>query len=93
MATTTTKDGICTLDVPKLLSQPLLQSIYSEELRMRAGVAIQRVPVIDNFSIGPWKFPRDQMIVASSWHEHRDTNIVYISSLFLLHCFPSTFQV
>jgi cytochrome P450 len=63
------------LDVPKLLSQPLFQSIYSEELRMRAAVAIQRVPVIDNFSIGPWKFPRDQMILASSWHEHRDKSV------------------
>jgi len=62
-------------EMSKLLSQPLLQSIYSEELRMRAGVAIQRVPVVDDFKIGPWKFPRGQMIIASSWHEHRDKNV------------------
>ncbi len=62
-------------DLTKLLSQPFLQSIYSEELRMRAGVAIQRVPVVDDFKIGPWKFPRGQMIVASSWHEHRDKKV------------------
>ncbi len=61
--------------IPKLLSQPFLQSIYAEELRVRAGVAIQRVPVIDNFKIGSWIFPKDQMILASSWHEQRDKTI------------------
>lgn len=69
------KTGVKGLDIAKLLSQPFLQSIYAEELRMRAGVAIQRAPVVDNFKIGAWDFPRDQMILASSWHEHRDKDV------------------
>ena len=58
-----------------LLSNPLLQSIYSEELRLRNGVIIQRVPIVDNFKIGPWKFPKGDMVIASSWHEQRDRNV------------------
>lgn len=63
------------LDATKLFSLPLLQSIYSEELRIRNGVMIQRVPLIDNFSMNGFRFPKDQMIVASSWHEQRDRNV------------------
>ncbi len=59
----------------KLLTQPLLQSIYTEELRLRTGVIIQRVPIIDNFKIGPWRFPKNQMIVTSAWHEQRNKDI------------------
>jgi cytochrome P450 len=69
------KKGVNALDMPKLLLSPLLQSIYCEELRLRNGVIIQRVPVVDNFKIGPWKFPKGQMIIASSWHEQRDRSI------------------
>ncbi|PVH80017.1 cytochrome P450 [Cadophora sp. DSE1049] len=61
--------------MPKLLANPLLQSIYSEELRLRNGVIIQRVPVVDNFKIGNWKFPKGDMIVTSSWHEQRDRSV------------------
>lgn len=69
------KRGIAALDIPKLLANPLLQSIYSEELRLRNGIIIQRVPIIDNFKIGPWKLPKGQMITASTWHEHRDRKV------------------
>ncbi|CZS95559.1 related to cytochrome p450 7a1 [Rhynchosporium agropyri] len=53
------------LNMPKLLASPLLQSIYSEELRLRNGVMIQRVPLVDNFKVpndpnsGPAKPGRD----------------------------------
>jgi hypothetical protein len=63
--TTSQKDHIA-LDVPKLLADPLLQSIYCEELRLRGSVMIQRVPIISNFKIGPWRFPKDEMVIASS---------------------------
>ena len=59
----------------QLLSDPLLQSIYSEELRLRNGVMIQRVPVVDHFKIGRWKMPKGKMILASSWHEQRDRSV------------------
>ncbi|KAE8443147.1 hypothetical protein EG329_002316 [Mollisiaceae sp. DMI_Dod_QoI] len=70
-----TKQGVAALEMPKLLASPLLQSIYSEELRVRNGVIIQRVPVVDNFKIGSWKFPKGQMITTSTWHEARDQNV------------------
>jgi hypothetical protein len=63
------------LDMPKLLANPLLQSIYCEELRLRGSVMVQRAPVISNFKIGPFKFPENEMILASSYHEHRDPTV------------------
>jgi cytochrome P450 len=63
------------IDVPKLLTNPLLQSIYSEELRLRDAVMIQRTTLVPNFKIGDWKFPKGDMIIASSWHEGRDRNV------------------
>ncbi|TKA77372.1 hypothetical protein B0A49_01511 [Cryomyces minteri] len=62
-------------DMPQLLANPLLQSIYSEELRMRVGVIIQRVPLVSDFRIGQWLFPKGKMIVASHWHAARDKRI------------------
>lgn len=63
------------LDMPKLLANPLLQSIYCEELRLRGSVMVQRAPVILNFKIGHFKFPENEMILASSYHEHRDPTV------------------
>ena len=54
------KKGTAAIQMPKLLSNPLLQSVYCEELRLRNGVVIQRVPTVDNFKIGPWKFQRTE---------------------------------
>lgn len=67
--------GLDRINMPKLLASPLLQSVYSEELRLRNGVMIQRVPVVDNFKIGNWKLPKGDMIIASSWHEQRDRSV------------------
>lgn len=67
--------GKSALSMSKLCASPLLQSIYSEELRVRTGLFIQRVPIVSNFKIGSWLFPKGEMIVASSWHEHRNTNV------------------
>ena len=61
---TSNKDHIA-IDMPKILANPLLQSIYSEELRLRNGVTIHRVPIVSNFKIGPWKLPKDSMIILS----------------------------
>lgn len=69
------KKGTSAIQMPKLLSNPLLQSVYCEELRLRNGVVIQRVPAVDTFKMGEWKFPKDRMIIASSWHEQRDRKV------------------
>ena len=65
------------IDMPKLPTLPLLQSIYSEELRLRAAVMVQRTAMVDNFTLsdGEWKLPKGNMILGSSWHEMRDREI------------------
>ncbi|KAF8855617.1 cytochrome P450 [Acephala macrosclerotiorum] len=70
-----TKTGVAALEMPKLVANPLLQSIYSEELRIRNGVIIQRAPISEGFKIGRWLFPKDDLITVSSWHEHRDRSV------------------
>jgi cytochrome P450 len=64
-----------TVDMPKILANPLMQSIYSEELRLRNAVMIQRTTLADTIMIGDYRFPKGDMIVASTWHEARDRNI------------------
>ncbi|PQE15500.1 hypothetical protein CJF32_00006861 [Rutstroemia sp. NJR-2017a WRK4] len=61
--------------MPELMSNPLLQSIYCEELRLRSGTTIQRSPISSNYKLGPWKFPKDDMIIASVWFEGRDKTV------------------
>ncbi|KAM3066348.1 hypothetical protein ACMFMG_003143 [Clarireedia jacksonii] len=61
--------------MPEVLSNPLLQSIYCEELRLRSGSTIQRSPISSNYKLGPWKFPKDDMIIASVWFEGRDKSV------------------
>ena len=63
------------LQFGKLLSKPLLQSIFAEETRIRNAIMVQRVPMVDNFTLGSFKFPKGKMIVASCWHDQRDRSI------------------
>jgi len=74
-ATDVTKSGYAALNMSSLLSNPLLQSIWSEELRLRVSVMILRAPVFSDFKIRSWLFPKGENIVASSWHEQRDRNV------------------
>ncbi|CAD6447086.1 81f82b88-dd2c-49ed-b7e7-e04fa06feb2e [Sclerotinia trifoliorum] len=64
-----------TQQTPDLLSNLLLQSIYSEELRLRNAAAIQRSTLNPTFRIGPWKFPKNAMILASIWYAGHDKTI------------------
>ena len=63
------------LQMPDLLANPLLQSIYAEELRLRFAFLVTRTPLTDNFQIGGWRFPKGDMILASTWHAHRDNTV------------------
>jgi len=63
------------LDVPSLLANPLLQSIYSEELRLRNGINLFRTPNNHNARISSWTFPKDGMILVSTWHARRDRTV------------------
>ncbi|ESZ99173.1 hypothetical protein SBOR_0457 [Sclerotinia borealis F-4128] len=61
--------------MPDLLSNLLLQSIYCEELRLRNSSTIQRSPISSNFKIGPWKFPKNDIILMSIWFAGRDKTV------------------
>jgi cytochrome P450 len=63
------------VDVPKLCSLPLLQSIYAEVLRLRSGSVISRIPNCEDLHIGPWNFNKDEPIIASSYHSGRDETV------------------
>ncbi|KAI0483446.1 cytochrome P450 [Xylaria cf. heliscus] len=54
------------LDINVLCSQPLLQSIYAETLRLRIGLMINRTSQHREVRIGPWKFPPNRPIAISS---------------------------
>jgi cytochrome P450 len=56
------------VDKPKLLANPLMQSIYSEALRLRNAVMIQRTTLSDSVMFGEYRIPKGDMIIASSWH-------------------------
>ncbi|KAI9645540.1 hypothetical protein NHQ30_006282 [Ciborinia camelliae] len=61
--------------MPSLVSNLLFQSIFFEELRLRSATTLQRSTVGSNFKLGPWKFPKDKMILTSVWFAGRDKTI------------------
>lgn len=63
------------LNVAALCSSPLLQSIFSEELRLRSSSFIARQPTTSNFRLGDYIIPKGDTIFASSWHEARDPDV------------------
>jgi len=54
------------LDINVLCSQPFLQSLYAETLRLRIGLMINRTSQHREVRIGPWKFPPNCPIAISS---------------------------
>ncbi|RYO97476.1 hypothetical protein DL763_002744 [Monosporascus cannonballus] len=54
------------LDIDVLCSQPLLQSMYAETLRLRIGLMINRTSQYHEVRIGPWKFPPNRPIAISN---------------------------
>lgn len=55
-----------TLNIPKLCSKPLLQSMYAEALRLNTGIVVGRTPFNGPLRVGEWLFPKGQMILLSS---------------------------
>lgn len=54
------------LDIVKLCSSPLLQSVYAETLRLRVALVITRTPEHEDFHMGEWTFRKNRPIVFSS---------------------------
>ena len=61
--------------MPTLLASPLLQSLYSEELRLRSATSLSRAPINPTLKIGNYIFPKDKVILVSAWHEGRDRSV------------------
>jgi cytochrome P450 len=71
----TSSTGPLNIDIDGLCQQPLVQSIYAEVLRMHNGTVVARFPQTDNFSIGGWKFPKDQPIMVSTYDTARSPHV------------------
>jgi len=65
--------GSFDVDVEKLCSRPLLQSIYMETLRLRSSAGSVRQPIQDGFTIGNWSFKKTGILFMMPWLSHRDT--------------------
>ena len=62
-------------DVSKLCSNPLLQSLYAETLRLRVAVLILREPAKDNFSFRGWHIKRNEVLSVSTRSEAMDQEV------------------
>ena len=54
------------LDIDKLCSKPLLQSMYAECLRRNSGMLIGRTPRNGPFNLGKWLYPEGNLIMLSA---------------------------
>lgn len=54
------------VDIVKLCSSPLMQSIYAETLRLRVALIVTRTPERQDFHAGEWFFPKGNVIALSS---------------------------
>ncbi|GIK04692.1 hypothetical protein Aspvir_008785 [Aspergillus viridinutans] len=60
------QDGPLQFDLTKLVSSPLLQSVYSEVLRMRIALMLNRTPTQSDVRLGPWQLDKGRFIVLST---------------------------
>ncbi|KAL8707416.1 MAG: hypothetical protein Q9220_007561 [cf. Caloplaca sp. 1 TL-2023] len=62
-------------DTSKLCSDPLLQSLYAETLRLRVAVLVVREPARDNFSFRGWHIKKNEVLSVSTRTEAMNTDI------------------
>ncbi|PVI03948.1 cytochrome P450 [Periconia macrospinosa] len=61
------------IDVEKLVTMPLLQSIWAETLRLRVHIFMSRKVSQADLNINHWLVPRDNVVFVSSTPAHMDT--------------------
>jgi cytochrome P450 len=61
-------------DIDKLLSLPLLQSIYAEVMRLRTEVQHVLYSKNDDIQINEWRFPKQHIVLVPSGAAHRNEN-------------------
>ena len=59
-------------DVEKLSKSSLLQSIYTEVLRLRIAAFIMRSPERDNIEINDWILPKGRVVLVATTPAHMD---------------------
>ncbi|KAL8835180.1 MAG: hypothetical protein Q9170_003426 [Blastenia crenularia] len=69
------QDVIDDHQVEKLLAIPLLQSIYSELLRLRVEVQTIFFGNEEEFQINEWRIPKKSLVVVPAGDAHRDEKI------------------
>ncbi|KAI4185317.1 MAG: hypothetical protein L6R41_004204 [Letrouitia leprolyta] len=62
-------------DTPKLCSDPLLQSLYAETLRLRVAVLVVREPAKENYSFRGWHIKKDEVLSISTRNEAMNKEI------------------
>lgn len=58
-----------------LVNMPLLQSVYTETLRLRTAILVVRTPERENVRLGEYLFRPGELIMAASYVAHRDVNV------------------
>ena len=69
------QSGSPNFDIPKLCNRPLLQSIYTEVLRLYTSVMIVRSAEHTNVTVEDWNFPKNSLITISSRVAHMDKEV------------------
>lgn len=67
--------SVPTFDTLKLCSDPLLQSLYAETLRLRVAVLVVREPSRDDFSFRGWHIKRNEILSVSTRNEAMNKEI------------------
>ena len=62
-------------DIDKLLKAPLLQSIYSETLRLRIQMYIMRYTDRDELRLNQWLFPKKSIVLVSTVPAQMDESV------------------
>jgi len=62
-------------DTTKLCSDPLLQSVYAETLRLRVAVLVVRQPARDNFSFRGWHIKKNEVLSVATRTEAMNEEI------------------
>ncbi|KAL8943448.1 MAG: hypothetical protein Q9211_000980 [Gyalolechia sp. 1 TL-2023] len=68
-------DAVDDHEVERLLAVPLLQSIYSELLRLRVEVQTLFFSNEEDFQINQWRIPKRSLVAVPAGHGHRDEAI------------------
>lgn len=60
------------MDIDALCSQPFLQSVYAETLRLYTSLFSLRSTTHEAFKLGEWRIPKDKLIAVDSRVAHMD---------------------